>query len=145
MPIKYEGNTIGCININSLRKNAFDKDELELLEIIAAQIEIAVNNARQAEALKESEERYRTLFEQTPVGVYTYDKNLIFTNSDERHAGIMHSSRDKIIGVDIMNSTTSRLFVFTNRQFKDLNPVGRAIINRQPETRSFICTCLVRR
>ena len=74
MPIKYDGNTIGCININSFRKNAFDKDELDLLEMIAAQIEIAVNNARQAEALKESEERYRTLFEQTPVGVYTYDK-----------------------------------------------------------------------
>ncbi len=101
MPIKYDGKTIGCININSLRKNAFDKDELDLLEIIAAQIEIAVNNARQAEALKESEERYRTLFEQTPVGVYTYDKNLIITNANERHAEIMHSSRDKIIGLDI--------------------------------------------
>lgn len=101
IPIKYEGNAVGCININSLRKNAFDKDELDLLEIIAAQIEIAVNNARQAGALKESEERYRTLFEQTPVGVYTYDKNLIITNVNERHAEIMHSSRDKIIGFDI--------------------------------------------
>lgn len=101
MPIKYDGKTIGCININSFRKNAFDEDELGLLEIIASQIEIAVNNARQAEALKESEERYRTLFEQTPVGVYTYDKNLIITNVNERHAEIMQSSRDKIIGLDI--------------------------------------------
>jgi PAS domain S-box-containing protein len=101
IPIKYEGNAVGCININSLRKNAFDKDELDLLEIIAAQIEIAVNNARQAGALKESEERYRTLFEQTPVGVYTYDKDLIITNVNERHAEIMHSSHDKIIGFDI--------------------------------------------
>jgi len=67
MPIKYDGETIGCININSFRKNAFDEDELGLLEIIASQIEIAINNARRAEALKESEERYRTLFEQTPV------------------------------------------------------------------------------
>jgi PAS domain S-box-containing protein len=101
MPIKYDGKTIGCININSFRKDAFDEDELGLLEIIASQIEIAVNNARQAEALKESEERYRTLFEQTPVGVYTYDKNLIITNVNERHAEIMHSSSDKIIGLDI--------------------------------------------
>ncbi|HVY55013.1 MAG TPA: PAS domain S-box protein, partial [Thermodesulfobacteriota bacterium] len=101
MPIKYDGEPIGCININSFRKNAFDEDELDLLEIIAAQIEIAVNNARQAEALKESEERYRTLFEQTPLGVYTYDKNLIITNANVRHAEIMKSSRDKIIGLDI--------------------------------------------
>ncbi len=101
MPIKYGKKTIGCVNINSFRKNAFNKEELDLLEIIAAQIEIAVNNARQAEALKESEERYRTLFAQTPVGVYTYDKDLIITNVNERHAEIMHSSRDKIIGFDI--------------------------------------------
>lgn len=101
MPIKYGNKTIGCININSFSKNAFDEDELDLLKIIAAQIEIAVNNARQAEALKESEERYRTLFAQTPVGVYTYDKNLVITNVNERHAEIMHSTREKIIGLDI--------------------------------------------
>jgi len=101
MPITYEGKTIGCININSLRKNAFDRDELDLLEIIASQIEISVNNARKAEALKVSEERYRTLFYQTPVGVYTFDKSLIITNTNDRHAEIMQSSRDNIIGLDI--------------------------------------------
>lgn len=101
MPIQYMGKTIGCININSLRKNAFDEEELNLLKLIASQIEIAVNNARQAEALKESEERYRTLFEQTPVGVYTYDKNLIIMHTNERHAEIMQSSKEKIIGLDI--------------------------------------------
>ncbi len=115
MPIKYDGKTIGCIDINSLRKNAFDKDELDLLEIIAAQIEIAVNNARRAGALKESEERYRTLFEQTPIGVYTYDKDLIITNVNERHAEIMHSSRDKIIGLDI-NELRDKSFNYIHEQ-----------------------------
>ncbi len=109
MPIKYMGETIGCININSLRKNAFDEEELNLLKLIASQIEIAVNNARQAEALKESEERYRTLFEQTPVGVYTYDKNLVITHTNDRHAQIMKSSREKIIGLNI-NSLADRSF-----------------------------------
>ncbi|MCC6712715.1 MAG: PAS domain S-box protein [Candidatus Dadabacteria bacterium] len=101
MPIKYMGKTIGCININSLGTNAFDEEELNLLKLIASQIEIAVNNARQAEALKESEERYRTLFEQTPVGVYTYGKDLVITHTNERHAEIMKSSREKIIGLDV--------------------------------------------
>jgi PAS domain S-box-containing protein len=101
MPIKYNGSSIGCININSMRKDTFDRDELKLLEIIASQIEISVNNARKAEALKISEERYRTLFYQTPVGVYTFDKDLIITNTNDRHAEIMQSSRDDIIGLDI--------------------------------------------
>lgn len=103
MPIKYDQKTIGCINVNSFRKNAFDKDVLDLLEMIAAQIEIAINNARQAEALRESEERYRTLFEQTPVGVFIFDRDLIITHTNERHAEILQSSREKIIGLNIRN------------------------------------------
>ncbi|HEX3034237.1 MAG TPA: sigma 54-interacting transcriptional regulator [Thermodesulfobacteriota bacterium] len=55
MPVRSEGQIIGAININSLHKNAFDAEELNLLEIVAQQIEIAVNNARQAEALRQSE------------------------------------------------------------------------------------------
>lgn len=55
MPIHFEGKTVGCININSLQKNAFDEEELKLLEIVAQQIEIAINNAQQAEALRQSE------------------------------------------------------------------------------------------
>jgi PAS domain S-box-containing protein len=50
-PIRYEGNTIGTLNINSLEKNTFGEEELKLLEIVAQQIEGAINNAKRAEAL----------------------------------------------------------------------------------------------
>lgn len=59
MPIRHSGKAIGCININSVRKNAFDEDELGLLEIVASSIEAAINNARRAEALKKSREALR--------------------------------------------------------------------------------------
>ena len=124
MPISYDGKTIGCININSLRKNAFVSVELKLLEIIASQIEISVKNARKAEALKVSEERYRTLFYQTPVGVYTFDKNLIITNTNERHAEIVQSSRDRIIGLDI-----------NDLKDKSLNPLHERAVQGKSGTR----------
>ncbi len=59
MPIRHMGKAIGCININSVRKNAFDQGELDLLEIVASSIEAAINNARRAEALKKSREALR--------------------------------------------------------------------------------------
>ena len=59
MPIRYSGRAIGCININSVRKYAFDQGELDLLEIVATSIEAAINNARRAEALKKSREALR--------------------------------------------------------------------------------------
>lgn len=56
MPICYMGKAIGCININSTTKHAFDNEELELLQIVANQIETAINHAKQTEALRSSEE-----------------------------------------------------------------------------------------
>ncbi|MBI2485826.1 MAG: GAF domain-containing protein, partial [Deltaproteobacteria bacterium] len=54
MPIHYEGKTVGVINIHSLQKNAFNEEDRKLLEIVMQQIETAVNNARQAAALREA-------------------------------------------------------------------------------------------
>jgi transcriptional regulator with GAF, ATPase, and Fis domain len=54
MPIHYEGKTVGTINIHSFQKNAFDEEELKLLEIVAQQIEVAINNAKQAEVLRKA-------------------------------------------------------------------------------------------
>lgn len=56
MPIRSEEKTIGTITIFSFQKNAFDEEELKLLEIVSGQIETAINNARQAEALRQSQE-----------------------------------------------------------------------------------------
>ncbi len=59
MPICYSGKAIGCININSLEKYAFDQEELNLLEMVASQIESAINNARRAESLDKSRKALR--------------------------------------------------------------------------------------
>ena len=56
MPIMSGHHVVGVININSLSKNAFDAEELKLLEIVSTQIQNAINNAKYAEALRKSEE-----------------------------------------------------------------------------------------
>jgi PAS domain S-box-containing protein len=101
MPIRYEGKTAGVINISSLRKDAFDEEDLNVLEIVAQQIEVAINNAKITEALRQSEERYRILFDQSPVGVYIFDKEFKVTRCNESMAEILQSSRDKIEGFDM--------------------------------------------
>ncbi len=100
MPIEFEERVIGCINVNSMELNAFDQEELTLLEIVAKQIEMAINNATRAEQLRQSEEVYRTLFDQSPIGIYMFDKELKITQCNERMVKILQSSRDKLIGLD---------------------------------------------
>jgi PAS domain S-box-containing protein len=101
MPIRFEDEVVGCINASSLQKNAFSEEELKLLEIVAQQIETAIDNAKQTEILQQSEERYRTLFDQSPVGVYLFNKDFKITQCNERMVEILQSSYDKIIGLDV--------------------------------------------
>ena len=56
MPIQSEERTIGCIHIHSQEKNRFCREDLDMLRIVARQLESAIKNAKQAEALKKSEE-----------------------------------------------------------------------------------------
>ena len=101
MPIKSEGKVVGVINVHSFKKEAFDKNDLNLLEKVANQIETAIKNANYAEALRSSEERYRSLFNQSPLGVYIFNKDLEITNCNDRMVEIIESSRGEIIGLDI--------------------------------------------
>ena len=49
-------------------------------------------------ALKESEAKHRTIFENSPVGMIFFDENGIITDCNERLLELMDSSRDKMIG-----------------------------------------------
>lgn len=82
MPIHSRNSVLGVINISSNKNNVFDKDELILLELVAQQIETAINNARKLEELRKSEKRFRTLFENVPTGMYriTPDGQLLDAN-----------------------------------------------------------------
>jgi PAS domain S-box-containing protein len=53
------------------------------------------------EALRESEERYRTLFEQAPIGVYLFDRDLRITACNARFVQILRSSHEQLIGLDM--------------------------------------------
>jgi PAS domain S-box-containing protein len=101
MPIRFEERVVGAVSMNSFEKNSFSEDDLKLLEIVAKQIEVAINNAQRTEALRQSEERYRALFSQSPVGVYIFDKEYRIKQCNERMAEILRSSREKITGLDM--------------------------------------------
>ena len=58
---------LGTIFVGSLEQHAFNNDDLYVLEMVSEQIENAITNARQAETLTNSENRYRTLFEESPT------------------------------------------------------------------------------
>ncbi|MFA6403917.1 MAG: PAS domain S-box protein [Salinivirgaceae bacterium] len=60
VPLKVDDHTIGIINIESIKLDAFTESDQQLLEVVAAQITIAIQNARLLEQLlNELNERTR--------------------------------------------------------------------------------------
>ncbi len=63
IPLRIGGDTIGILDVQSEQTNAFDEKHIELLSIMADQVSIAIQNARQFEAAQktaqEAEDVYR--------------------------------------------------------------------------------------
>ncbi len=72
---------MGVFQAGSREVGAFDDDDVELIELLLSHAVEALRRIRSQEALRESEEKYRTLVEQSHDAIYIYrDGEFLFVN-----------------------------------------------------------------
>ncbi|MEI6851213.1 MAG: PAS domain S-box protein [Bacteroidota bacterium] len=105
LPIKVWGKTVGAYTLYSNEINFFNVNEIRLLDEMALDISFALefieseNSRKQAaEELKESEEKYRTIFENVQDVFYQVDKEGIVVDISPSIKYFSEFSRDEIIG-----------------------------------------------
>jgi PAS domain S-box-containing protein len=80
VPIVYEGISEGILAVDNCQtKRPLNQREVSLLMGIAPQVGISINNAKSLGRIMESEERFRTLSENSPDIIYTTDQHGLVT------------------------------------------------------------------
>ncbi|UHH26192.1 PAS domain S-box protein [Halobacterium noricense] len=90
---------VGVFQAGSREHGAFSQTDAELVELLMAHVSATLRRLRSADALRESEQKYRTLVEQSHDAVVTYaDGELSFAN--ERASALFGRSRAALLAAD---------------------------------------------
>ncbi len=84
IPIRHEGSVIGCLNVASHTVDDIPGAARHGLEAVAARLGSTVAQIRGTEALRESEERLRTLVANAPVMLFAVDREGVITTAEGR-------------------------------------------------------------
>ncbi|MCX7830517.1 MAG: EAL domain-containing protein, partial [Acidobacteria bacterium] len=111
VPLLSNGVPIGAIVVQSYsQQKRFGQKEVDLLNFVSGQIAFAIEKKRTLEALKESEERLRSLAESTSAGI------MIIQNEDVKY---INQSAIKLLGYDENEIYNKKFWEFLRDDYKE--------------------------
>jgi diguanylate cyclase (GGDEF)-like protein/PAS domain S-box-containing protein len=112
LPLKGQGGILGAIAIYASEADAFDEEEIALLTGLVDDIAYGIINLRnhiaRAEAeerSRETERRFREMFEQAAVGMTRVDLDGHVVDSNQKFCDMLGYSREELLGKAIRDIT----------------------------------------
>lgn len=101
VPIHSGNERIGLLQFNDKRPNRFTLNLIEFFEEIGLTIGIAFNRMQSEKKIKESEERFRSLFEQAAIGVAQIEsKTGKYIRVNEKYCSLLGYSKNELLTLD---------------------------------------------
>lgn len=142
IPLLIKGQSIGALTLiaNSLQRT-FIEEDMRLAGMFAAQASIAIKNAqlfgkaeqeiierkRSEEQLRDAEQRYKTLLENTGTGIVIVDRQGVYQLVNQRAAEKMGAQPEDIAGksmFDFLSQEMAQKYLEENRKIMD-SGIGR--------------------
>lgn len=102
LPIFVEGKCFGFIGVDSLTPGKkCDEYHMRLLTQFSNLLSATLDRVRLVDALSESEEKFRNIFEFAPVGILNFDLDTVIVDCNDVLADILGAPREKILGLEI--------------------------------------------
>jgi PAS domain S-box-containing protein len=98
IPLRHGEETFGLLQLNDSRANRFDATTISLFERLAANLALGLVQRQAAEALQESEARYRALVESSQEHIFMVSREGVYLTSNSRvgQFGLQHG--DSLVG-----------------------------------------------
>jgi PAS domain S-box-containing protein len=123
IPLIKQGRLTGLLYIeNTLTAHAFTPDRIAILELLAAQAAISLENAGLYRDLQEREAKVRRLVDSNIIGIYIWDFQGRIIDANEAFLAMVGYSRDDLI--------SGRLYypVLTPPEWNDVSERARAVV-----------------
>jgi len=75
IPIRFGNRILGLIHVADLRENMVSLTFVQFLERVGIELGAAVHRVWLTQALRESEEKFRSVYERSPLGIELYDED----------------------------------------------------------------------
>jgi len=105
LPLREDSTTMGAITIYAAEADAFDEEEVKLLTKLADNLAYGIRALHvldermcSEEALKSSEEKYRSLVESTEDSIYLVDREYRYLFMNKKHLERMNISKEEALG-----------------------------------------------
>jgi PAS domain S-box-containing protein len=99
VPVMRQDEVLGSFSFDSIgRTRNFTKDEIELCTIFAAQVAVAIENARLFEETNKQKDHFKRLLASSPNGMLALDIDGNITSLNERATQMLKYTEDELIG-----------------------------------------------
>ncbi len=124
VPILLEQEVFGVLIGHSLAQREFSKDEISLYQNLANQAAVAVQNALNLRALKESEGKYRDLFEHANDAIFIVDAELHYKDVNRKACELLGYSREELLQMQIPDILPLEQLPASEKEFAKIQHKG---------------------
>ncbi|HXX56473.1 MAG TPA: PAS domain S-box protein [Thermodesulfovibrionales bacterium] len=124
VPMILEGEVFGVLVGHTLAQREFTKDEISLYQGIGNQAAVAIKNSMNILALKESEEKYRDLFENANDAIFIIDSNLRYLDMNKKALDMLGYSREELLTMNTLDIIPKEQVPRSKREFEKLRETG---------------------
>lgn len=118
VPMLWADRVIGVISVQAYKRSAYGEDDQELLSTIAEQVAAAVERARLYQTLRESEERYRMLFERASDAVILQSFDGLILDVNPRACQLLGATREELLSKTSSQIVSADSFILLPRRME---------------------------